>query len=58
MDVKFSGGWNQEKGKDPGSVLSIMGYVIKYTNCLIIWASGIKKEIELSTTGAEYIDLS
>ena len=45
----FEGGWNQEEGKDPGSVLSRMGYVITYAKCLIIWARRIQTEITLST---------
>ena len=42
MDVKFSGGWNQKEGKDPGSVLSITGYIITYTNFNIIWNRRLK----------------
>ena len=37
VDADFAGGWNQEEGKDPGSVLSRTGYVISYDNCPIIW---------------------
>ena len=32
MGTDFTGRWNQEEGKDPGSVLSIMSYVIAYYN--------------------------
>ena len=32
VDTDFVGGWNQEDGKDPGSVLSRMGYVITHVN--------------------------
>ena len=34
------------------------GYIIRYARCPIIWASRIQTEIKLSTTEAEYIDLS
>ena len=36
VDIYFSGGWNQEEGKDPGSVISRTGYSISYVNCPII----------------------
>ena len=45
VDANFAGGWNQEEGKDPGSVLYRMG-------CIIM------SEIVLRTMEAEYIDLS
>ena len=54
----FVGGWNQEEGKDPGSVLSRTGYIITYANCPIIWASQIQIEVVLSTTQTEYISIS
>ena len=28
VDADFLGEWNHEEGKDPGSVLSITGYII------------------------------
>ena len=34
------------------------GYVIKFANCPIIWASRLQTEIALSTTESEYIALS
>ena len=49
--------WNQEEGKDPGSVLSRTGYLISYANYPIIWTIWIQKEIVLSITEAEYIVL-
>ena len=55
MDAEFVGGWNQEEGKGPISVLSRTGYVIAYANCKIIWAIRIQTEIALSTTEVEYI---
>ena len=58
MDADFAGGWNQEEGKHPGSVLSIRGYVITYANCPIIWEIWLQTEIAPSTTESEYIALS
>ena len=58
MDTDFSGGWNQEEGKDIRLVLSIMGYVSIYANCLIIWTSRLQTEMALSRREAEFIGLS
>ena len=58
MYADFAGRWNQEEGKDPGSVLSRTGYLISYANYPIIWTIWIQKEIVLSITEAEYIVLS
>ena len=55
MDADFAGGWKQEIGKDPGSVLSRTGYLITYANFPIIWVSQLQTEIALSTTEGEYI---
>ena len=54
----FSGGWNQEGGKDTVSVLSRMGYVISYAKFWIIWASRLQTEIVLIKMKPEYIYLS
>ena len=58
VDSDFDGGWNQEKGKYPGSNLFGTGYVITYANFPIIWVRRIQTEIDLSTMEAEYIALS
>ena len=42
VNVKLSGGWNQEEGKDPGYVLSRIGYVVTYVNHPIIWVASYK----------------
>ena len=42
VDADFAGEWNQEEGKDPGSVPSRMGYIITYANSPIIWAIQIQ----------------
>ena len=41
LDADFSGEWNQEEGKDPGSVHSRTGYVISYSNCPIIFGEPV-----------------
>ena len=58
VDADFAGGWNQEEDKDPGLVLSRIGYVIIYANFPIIWVIRIQIEIALITMEAEYISLS
>ena len=42
VDADFSGGWNQEEGKDPGSNISRKVYVISCANCPIICLSRIQ----------------
>ena len=42
VDADFSGGWNQEEGKDPGSNISRNVYVISCANCPIICLSRIQ----------------
>ena len=58
IDAGFEGGWYQEEGKDPGSVLYRTSYVINCDNCTIIWTIQFKTKISLSNTEAEYIALS
>ena len=54
----FAVGCSTKKSDDPASVYSHTGYIIKYKNCPILWASKLQSEIFLSTTEAEYIALS
>ena len=58
MDDDFAGGWNKDKGKNPRSVLSRMGYIISYANWPIIWVSRIQTKRALSTKQTKYIALS
>ena len=58
VDASFAGDWNQAWSEEPSSVMSRTGYVIKYTNCPIIWCSKLQTEIALSTTESEYIAFS
>ena len=39
FDADYSGEWNQDKGTDPGSILSRTGYIITYAKCLVIYMS-------------------
>jgi hypothetical protein len=58
-DADFAGNWNAEIAEWDGSTArSRSGYVIKYANCPIIWASRLQTEIALSSTESEYISLS
>ena len=58
VDADFAGGWSTNESDDPASVYSRKGYIIKYINCLILWASKLQSEIYFSTTEAEYIVMS
>ena len=58
VDASFAGDWNQSWSEEQASVLSRTGYVIKYANCPIMWASKLQTEITLSSTEAEYVALS
>ena len=53
VDADFAGGWSTNESDDPASVYSRTGYIIKYNNCPILWASKLKSEISLSTTEDE-----
>ena len=57
VDAEFSGGWNQEEGKDPGSFLSRMDYEINFADYTIIWEIWLQTEITLSTKDVEYATL-
>jgi hypothetical protein len=50
---------NAEIAQHDGSTArSRSGYIIKYANCPIVWASRLQTEIALSSTESEYISLS
>ena len=48
VDADFAGGWSTNESDDPASVYSCTEYIIKYSNCLILWASKLQSEISLS----------
>ena len=58
VDADFAREWSTNESDDPASVYSRTGYIIKYKNCPILWASKLQSEISLSTTESEYIALS
>jgi Reverse transcriptase (RNA-dependent DNA polymerase) len=58
-DADFAGNWNPTIAEEDSSTArSRSGYVIKYANCPIVWASKLQTEIALSSTESEYISLS
>jgi Reverse transcriptase (RNA-dependent DNA polymerase)/GAG-pre-integrase domain len=57
-DADFAGNWNADYAEnDQSTARSRSGYVVKYSNCPIIWASKLQTEIALSSTESEYISL-
>ena len=44
--------WSTNESDDPASVYSRTGYIIKYKNCPILWASKLQSEISLATKEA------
>jgi hypothetical protein len=58
VDADFAGLWPHEDKADSSCVKSCTGYVIKLSNCPVIWGSRLQGEIALSTMEAEYNALS
>eukprot|EP00957_Ditylum_brightwellii_P210778 15365385-Ditylum_brightwellii.AAC.1 len=58
VDASFVGDWNQAWSKDSSLVLTRTGFVIKYTDCPIVWTSKLQIEITQSATEAKYEALS
>jgi hypothetical protein len=58
VDADFCGNWKRDEAYDPATARSRSGFVIKYANCPIMWASKMQTEVALSTTEAEYVALS
>ena len=52
VDADFTGGWSKNESDDPASVYSRTGYIIKYSNCPILWDSKLQSKISLSTIEA------
>jgi Reverse transcriptase (RNA-dependent DNA polymerase)/GAG-pre-integrase domain len=58
-DADFCGLWDPGTAEmDPSTARSRSGYVVKYANCPVIWASKLQTEIALSSTESEYVSLS
>ena len=49
VDAGFSGGLSTNEYDDLASVYSRTGYIIKYRDFPILWASKLQSEISLST---------
>ena len=58
VDADFCGAYNKDDCEDPSSTRSRTGYIIKYADCTITWASRLQTLTALSTTEAEYIAIS
>ena len=56
VDADFAGGWSTNESDNPASVYSRTGYMSKYKNCPILWASELQSEISFSTTEAGLSD--
>jgi len=57
MQMQIMLGWDRGDSKNPETVMSQTGYVIRYAGCPIVWCSKLQTEVALSTTEAEYIAL-
>eukprot|EP00957_Ditylum_brightwellii_P011332 856736-Ditylum_brightwellii.AAC.1 len=58
VDASFAGDWNRSWSKEPSSMLSRIGFIVKNANCPIIRTSKLQTEITLSSTESEYVALS
>ena len=58
VDADWAGNWLKSNPSSPVGILSHSGFLIKYTNCPILWGSKMQSLIALSTTEAEIIALS
>jgi hypothetical protein len=54
VDSDFGGLFGSENAKDPVSVKSRTGYLIKLGSVPILWVSKLQTQIALSTMEAEY----
>ena len=57
-DADFAGDWDKTDPEDPLNVKSCTGFIIKFANCPIHWASKKQELTALSTVEAECIALS
>ncbi|CAJ1962771.1 unnamed protein product [Cylindrotheca closterium] len=58
VDADFCGLYNTEPHTDPKSVRSRTGFIVKLSNCPLIWRSQLQTSITCSTLEAEYNALS
>ena len=57
-DADFVGLWVHEKSQDSFCNRSRTGFVVKFSNCTLLWMSKINTEIALSTLHSRYVALS
>ena len=58
-DADFAGNWNKAfAATAPSTAKSNSGWIVVYANCPIIWASKLQSQVALTTTEAEYIDIT
>ena len=58
-DVDWAGNWNKdEAANDEATEKSRSGYVVRFKNCVLLYASKLQTLCALSTCEAEYISLS
>ena len=48
-DADLAGLWGHEDPLDPICARSITGFVVAFSNCVILWVSTLQTEIDLST---------
>ncbi|CAJ1947018.1 unnamed protein product [Cylindrotheca closterium] len=58
VDADFCGLYNTEPHTNPNSVRSRTGFIVKLSNCPLIWRSQLQTSITCSTLEAEYNALS
>ena len=57
-DADFAGLWGHENPQYPICTRSRTGFVINFSNCIILWMTKLQTEIALSTLHSEYMTLS
>ena len=58
-DADFCGSWDKNMAEEDGNTSkSLMGYVLTYSNCPLVWASKLARPICLSTMEAKYVAVS
>ena len=56
-DAYFAGLWGHENPQDPICARSRTGFVVKFSNCALLWVSKLHTDIDLSTMHSEYVVL-
>jgi hypothetical protein len=58
VDADFAGLYMRDPNSSPDSARSRTGYIIKLSNCPLVWKSQLQSDMALSTLEAEYSALS